>query len=93
MLDESGAVLTAMIADLRPLAPTSPTRDAEMAEEWLTDWETYVADRAAYAERLREDPNARFYVSEKDRMQITKAIDNLAEVNDMPSCTTPGDVY
>lgn len=94
VLDEGGAILSAMVDDgLRPLAPTAPARDAEMVQEWLSDWDTYIADRAGYADRLREDPDARFYVSEKERMQITKGIDDLAEVNEMPSCATPGDVY
>lgn len=89
---EGNGALEDMIADLRPLVPTDG-RDAQMLGDWLADWERYLADRASYAERLATDPDARFYVADKGGgIQVTKAIDNLAEVNDMPSCATPEDV-
>jgi hypothetical protein len=88
---ESVAILDAMVAELRTLPVGSAS---ERIDEWLTDWETYVADRLDYAERLAEDPTARFYVtqSDRDRRQITLAIDRFAETNEMPSCITPADL-
>jgi len=90
-VDESVEILAAMVADLRQLPPGS---DAGAVTEWLNDWDTYVADRADYAARLRTDPQARFYVtqSDRDRRQITLAIDRFATTNGMPSCVTPADL-
>ena len=47
-----------------------------------------------YAAQLRIDPNARFAVtqSDRDKAQITKAIDLFATVNVMGSCVTPDDL-
>jgi hypothetical protein len=96
VLDRSNAILRAMVTSLRDEAPEPGTvsdRDLSMIDEWLADWDVYVADRADFAQRLRSDEMARFYVTEKVKgLQITKAIDDLAEVNDMPSCATPGDL-
>jgi len=90
-VDSSVVVLDEMVADLRAL----PTGGQDAAvNEWLVDWETFIADRADYAGRLRLDPEARFYVtqSDRDRRQITLAIDRFAETNRMPSCVTPSDL-
>jgi hypothetical protein len=67
--------------------------DRTMADEWVADWRTYL-DRRDYVERLRDDPRARFYVTQSDRdeVQITEAIDRFAAVNQMPSCITPDDL-
>lgn len=91
VIDRSNVVLEEMLISLRAI-PVVSDRDGRMMTEWLGDWDTYVADRAGYAERLRADETARFYVSEKAAQQITKPIDRFAEDNDMPSCKTPGDV-
>ena len=46
------------------MAPTSGN-DGRMVQEWLTDYGTYVGNREDYARRLRTDPGARFYETEK----------------------------
>jgi len=91
VVDASVVVLGQMVADLRAM-PTGG-EDAAVAE-WLNDWDTFIADRADYANRLRSDPDARFYVtqSDRDRRQITLAIDRFATTNRMPSCVTPSDL-
>lgn len=90
-VEGSVAVLGDMVSDLRTL-PTGG-QDAAVSE-WLADWDTFIADRDDYANRLRLDPEARFYVtqSDRDRRQITLAIDRFAETNRMPSCVTPADL-
>jgi len=91
VVDESVLIFAAMLEQLRRL-PTGAESDA--VAEWLSDWDTYIADRTDYALRLRSDPEARFYVtqSDRDRRQITLAIDRFAKTNDMPSCVTPADL-
>ncbi len=92
VIDDANGTLTEMVDRLDELE-VSTARDREMTDEWISDWRTFIDDRADFAARLREDDMARFYVTEKPgRLQVTKAIDDLAEVNDMPSCVDPGDV-
>lgn len=91
-LDASTDVLDAMVSELRALAPPEDHPDAATIDAWLDDWERYLADRRDYAERLREDGSARFQLSDRNGQAVTVAMDNLANVNDMPSCATPGDV-
>lgn len=91
VVEASVVVFGAMVAELRQL-PTGG--DEATVGEWLADWDTFIADRADYAARLRTDPDARFYVtqSDRDRRQITLAIDRFATTNRMPSCATPADL-
>jgi len=92
VVDRSDAELRAMVAELRPLTPAIDTRDGRMVNEWLDDWGVYIGDREGYAARLRNDPAARLYVTEKDGLQITEAIDRFAHINFMDSCATPEDL-
>jgi hypothetical protein len=91
-VDASVPIFEDMIAELQNV-PTGGD-DTVRVNEWLSDWRTYVGDRAAYAERLRSDPNTRFYVTQSDRdnRQITMAVDRFATTNQMPSCVTPSDL-
>jgi hypothetical protein len=79
-----------MVDDLEPLAPDG--EDGEVVAEWIADWRTYLQDRRTYAEALREDPDARLFVTAKDHEQVTEYIDGFAADNDMPACATPIDV-
>jgi len=84
--------LDRMIADLRTQVPAGANHDG--IEQWLDDWGQYVQDRRDYAAQLRVDPGARFAVtqSDRDKSQITKAVDLFATVNVMGSCATPDDL-
>jgi len=91
VVEASDVELAAMLDRLEAVAPTEG-EDAAMVREWLDDWRTHLGDRADYARRVRVDGSARFYVTAKDRDQITDPIDHFAEVNRMPACATPGDL-
>jgi hypothetical protein len=80
----------AMLDDLAPLAPAG--EDGEIVAAWIADWRTYLDDREAYADALRTDPDARLFVTARDREQITEYIDAFAADNRMPACGTPIDV-
>ena len=90
----SNVILSQMIADLRPLAPTEPASVADGVDEWLDDWTTYIGNRERYVENLRVDDDARFLETTKgsDTKGITRAINSFAQVNRMESCTTPADL-
>jgi hypothetical protein len=87
----STAVLQQMVDDLAVEAPTAG-RDGEMVAEWLGDWDTYLGDRARYAEQLAAGDDVQFQLTAKEGDQVTEAVDGFAEANDMPSCSTPLDV-
>lgn len=91
-VEQSDRDLTAMLQQLRAVAPPTDSRDGTMIDEWLGDWETYIGNRDDYVSRLRSDPNARFYVAEKDKAQITQPVDRFAQINYMEACITPGDL-
>ena len=87
----SDVILYAMLDQLNAVALPSDANEASNITEWLGDWRTYVGDREAYAAALRSDPDARFYVSVKERQQISKPIDFFATMNKMYNCVTPDD--
>ncbi len=92
VVDRSNVELGSMLSQLASVAPTTGN-DGRMLREWLVDYHTYLSNRVDYAERLRTDPSARFYESEKQPgEQITIPIDTFATANDMDSCTAPEDL-
>lgn len=91
VIETANGLLDDQIRTLRPLAPGTG-EDARRVGEWLTDWRTYLDDRVDYAERLRNDPDARLLETEKDGNHISEALEFFAEINEMPSCAPPGDV-
>ena len=60
---------------------------------WIGDWKKYLANREDYAERLRTEPNAQLLL---DRSKLGDSVDKtiqiFSQVNEIPSCDTPGDV-
>ncbi|MCY3924552.1 MAG: hypothetical protein OXG52_03415 [bacterium] len=96
--DRAGQIRTStvlfeeMVAELRAEAEDVVGSDAELVAAWLADWETYLADRLAYAETLAGGSDPPFTVTARDGDAVTSYIDIFAEVNAMPSCATPGDV-
>jgi len=83
--------LVRMQDDLRGVIPSGGERE-EYIRMWVDDWSTYIDDRYAYADALRKDESAEFLVTQKYGTQLSKSIDNFAQVNKMGSCETPDDV-
>jgi hypothetical protein len=94
VIASANRALRTMLNELAASAPPPElSNDGRMIGEWLTDWNTYMADRDRYVVALEADTQARFYVTEKVKgQQITKPIDFFAIYNDMPNCVTPGDL-
>jgi hypothetical protein len=90
IVDEANARFSTMIDEIEPLAPEG--EDGAIVAAWIADWRTYLDDRAAYAAALRRDPDARLYVTARDREQVTEYIDAFAADNHMAACATPIDV-
>lgn len=88
----ANAILTTMLDDLRAVAPDGQDRDSRITALWLDDWETHLADRAAYVEDLQAGSEAPPVFTARGGRSITATIDNFAKVNDMASCVTPLDI-
>jgi hypothetical protein len=92
VIARSKAPIEAMIADIRGAAASLQGRDADLVDQWLTDWQTYSNDRQAYAVVLRTDERALFTVTQRGTGQITKTMDGFTRVNDLSNCLVPTDV-
>ena len=92
VVDEANDALRTMTGELAAIIPEGQGKVTSGIEEWVKDWNTFIADRQEYADSLREDPETRFAESLKANRQVSRAIDAFAQVNRMESCTVPGDV-
>lgn len=92
VIAKTDVILNGMLDQLNGVALPADANEASNITEWLADWRTYVGDRATYATALQTDPSARFYVSVKEKQQITKPIDFFATMNKMYNCVTPDDI-
>jgi hypothetical protein len=90
VIEEANGEFAGMLDDLAAMAPAGD--DGELVSEWLADWRTYLGDREAFVDALRDDPDAQLLVSPKDNEQITEYLDAFAADNRMPACATPIDV-
>jgi hypothetical protein len=93
VVDAASDELDAMLVELRGLVPVGAA-ETEPETQWIEDWQIYVHDRRDYTAQLRVDPMTRFAVtqSERDKRQVTSALDRFAEINGMPSCVVPDDL-
>jgi hypothetical protein len=93
VVDRASDQLDAMLEQLRGLVPANAA-ETEAETQWIEDWQIYVHDRRDYTAQLRVDPMTRFAVtqSERDKRQVTSALDRFAEINGMPSCVVPDDL-
>ncbi len=91
-IEASTAVLHELIADLRDSSASLNASDGELVAFWLTDWDTYLADRERHTARLRAGEDPPFEVTAKNNDPVTAPIDLFATINRMPACVSPGDV-
>lgn len=95
VVDQATGELEQMVRDLRAkLDLASAPGDRDKVVPWLDDWDRYNLDRREYTVALRADPSTRFIVtqSERDKVQITGALDRFAKINNMASCIIPDDL-
>lgn len=93
---QADAILSDMLSQLRSLADAPEVkvseRDRGIIDLWLDRWDTILADREDFADRIDEDPKAVFYISAEAGRRAEASIDYVADVNRMPSCGAPTDV-
>lgn len=91
LIDEENRLLRAMLGELEGL-PRPAGKQGDWVELWIADWRTHVDDRQAWADDLRVGDDHPFTESDRAGEQVSKVIDNFAEINEMESCVTTGDV-
>lgn len=91
MVDEENRLLGAMVDDLAALERPAGEQ-GEWVALWLDDWRLHIDDRQDWADDLRAGDDHLFVESDRAGEQVSKVVDNFAEVNDMESCVTTGDV-
>jgi hypothetical protein len=94
VLVDADAILEDQLDQLDELVELTPegSEDRRRVTEWLADWRVHLADRAAYAEEILEDPEARFHETAKEERPISFVLAQFAEKNAMASCAPPGDI-
>lgn len=90
-VDVTNERLREMVADLRGLHRPAG-QEGEWVASWLDDWEVHIEDRQRWADRQRAGEDVPFSESDRAGVQVSKIVDNFAEVNRMPSCATTHDV-
>lgn len=91
-VDTTDAELLKMVQQLRTMTP-SPGEDATAIGKWLDDWDQWLRDRMTWAEKLHRGEDAPFLEKQRDNGEPnSKALNDFAQINSMPSCATPGGV-
>lgn len=85
------SLLLEMVSTLEAL-PRPTGEQGEWVTAWLTDWRTHIADRQAWADDLVVGDDHAYVETARGNEPVSEVIDNFADVNDMASCATPGDV-
>jgi hypothetical protein len=91
LVEAENVLLLAMVADLEAL-PRPAGEEGEWVDTWLVDWNAHIADRQAWADDLEVGDDHVFIETARGNEHVSNVIDNFADVNDMDSCATPGDV-
>lgn len=91
LVEKATDTLQRMLADLRQTLPTDEKGRA-LIPMWLSDYDTYIADRRAYAEQLRSGDNAPFAESTFEGLPLAERIATFAGDNRMPACAPPIDL-
>ena len=91
LVDRATDTLEAMLVDLRAVLPTDEKGQA-IVPLWLADYDTYVADRRAYADLLRTGDNAPFSESTFEGLPLSEKLATFAGDNRMKNCAPPIDL-
>jgi len=91
LVDQATDTIENMLRDLRASEP-SDEKGRAIVPLWLADYDTYVADRRAYADQLRRGDNSPFSESTFEGLPLGERISTFAGDNRMRNCVTPVDL-
>ncbi|MFZ9730333.1 MAG: hypothetical protein ACO3CX_01750 [Ilumatobacteraceae bacterium] len=91
LVDRATDTIERMILDLRTTMP-SDAKGQALIPLWLADYNTYIADRRAYAQRLRAGDNSPFAETTTEGLPLSEKIATFAGDNRMKNCNPPIDL-
>ena len=91
LLEKSNPLVAALVRQLNVIEVDNQP-DRVLIDDWIVDWESYVADRERHVDRLRTEGDVRFLVTRVGASHVTVRIDGFARVNDMNNCEIPLDL-
>ena len=92
LVDRTDTELLTMLQRLRTF-PVPNGEDEHAVSQWLDDWSQWLRDRAVWSEKLHRGEDAPFLEKQRNNGEPnSKALNDFARINSMPSCATPGGV-
>ncbi|NBU06381.1 MAG: hypothetical protein EBT38_01545 [Acidimicrobiia bacterium] len=91
LVDRATDTIERMLQDIRETPPNDEKGQA-LIPLWIADYDTYVADRRAYAERLRAGDNSPFSETTTEGLPLSEKIATFAGDNRMKNCAPPIDL-
>ena len=91
LVDRATDTIEKMIVDMRADMPIDEKGRA-LVPLWLADYDTYVADRRAYADQLRNGDNSPFAETTTEGLPLSEKIATFAGDNRMKNCVPPIDL-
>ena len=91
LVDRATDTIERMLIDIRTTMP-SDAKGQALIPLWLADYDTYVADRRAYAEQLRGGDNSPFAETTTEGLPLSEKIATFAGDNRMKNCAPPIDL-
>lgn len=77
------------LKELRGSSDFPETKDRELLDKWLIDWEQYLNDHKAWAAQLELGKDEEFRNTAIDGTRPKERLDEFARRNKMPSCGVP----
>ena len=91
VLKQADGMVADLVNELHALQ-SKHADDRQFTDQWLADWDSYLASRQRYAAILATGEDERFTVEAEGGHPITERMDGFATLNKMPSCQVPLDV-
>jgi hypothetical protein len=92
IVDAATDIIEQMLDDV-VAQPPSDAKGLGLIPLWEADYRTYLGDRRAFSESLRETgDNTPFYETETGGIPISEKLETFAADNHMPSCAPPRDL-
>ena len=91
IVDQATEIVETMLNDVVAVAP-SDDKGMAIVPQWEADYRTYLENRRAFTDRLRDGRNEPFTETAVDGIPIGEKLEQFAGDNDMPSCAPPRDL-
>ncbi len=91
IVDQATDIVETMLDDVVAVTP-SDDKGKAIVPQWEADYRTYLENRRAFTDRLRDGENEPFTETAVDGIPISEKLEQFAGDNEMPSCAPPRDL-